>query len=130
MQSIVESDLLSDSNKEILTEFNSSKKFRKLIYQINKPKEKPRLYSGRSKSPKLNLYSYFKETATGNTNMNIRPVTTTKPHITRSKGVNMNQTNFRTNTKFNNIEIEAEKLKEIVTTQLKEVFFSLPFFRE
>ena len=52
-----------DNNMDVLSEIAKSKNFLALINLNNKPKERPRLYSGRvrSKSPTLNLCAYFKE---------------------------------------------------------------------
>ena len=88
-------------------------------------KEKPRLYSGRSKSPKLNLYSYFKE----NINIKNKPTSAKKlSSATTIASCNHNQTNFKTNTKFNNINVETEYIKSVVVEELFKVKFECLYY--
>ena len=93
-----------------------SKNLKQLIESNTKVKEKSKIQSGRSKSPKLNLYTYFKE------NCDSKPSSTKKVVNLTTTYFNPNQTNFKTITKFNNIEIESQILKSIVITDLIKVY--------
>jgi len=115
MQNLREIDKFSTPSKELLMECSHSKCLNHLICQNNKVKDKPRLYSGRSKSPKLNLYTYFKE------NINAKSVVS-KTSSTNSNTLFFNQTSFKTNIKLNNIEIESQAIKNLVVNDLYKVF--------
>ena len=111
-----ETEKFSTPCKELFDEIFYSKNLKQLIESNTKVKEKSKIQSGRSKSPKLNLYTYFKE------NCDSKPSSTKKVVNLTTTYFNPNQTNFKTITKFNNIEIESQILKSIVITDLIKVY--------